>query len=187
MTDTLDGLLARLKRLHPMMIDLSLGRLQALLAKLGHPERRLPQVIHIAGTNGKGSTTAYLKAMHEAAGKRVHVYTSPHLVRFNERIAVPGRDGIARPIAEDLLAQYLERVEHVNAGDAITFFEVTTAAAFLAFAEIAADATILEVGLGGDFDATNVIRSLAPLTLAVSPEDGGKGTGTGIGTDAQRK
>ena len=104
---TLDGILARLKRLHPMMIDLSLGRLQALLAKLGHPERRLAPVIHIAGTNGKGSTTAYLKAMHEAAGKRVHVYTSPHLVRFNERIAVPDAEGIARPIPEDRLAELI--------------------------------------------------------------------------------
>ena len=164
---TLDGILARLKRLHPMMIDLSLGRLQALLAKLGHPERRLAPVIHIAGTNGKGSTTAYLKAMHEAAGKRVHVYTSPHLVRFNERIAVPDAEGIARPIPEDRLAELLERVERVNAGDAITFFEVTTAAAFLAFAEIPADAVILEVGLGGDFDATNVIAR--PALTIITP------------------
>ncbi len=167
MTDTLDDLLARLKRLHPLMIDLSLGRLQNLLAKLGHPEHRLAPVIHIAGTNGKGSTTAYLKAMYEAAGKRVHVYTSPHLVRFNERIAVPGPDGMAGPIAEDRLKQYLERVELVNSGDAITFFEVTTAAAFLAFAEIPADAVILEVGLGGDFDATNVIAK--PALTIITP------------------
>ena len=167
MTRNLDETLARLKRLHPLMIDLSLGRLERLLARLGHPERRLAPVIHVAGTNGKGSTTAYLKAMHEAAGKRVHVYTSPHLVRFNERIAVPSADGIARPVPEDHLAALLERVERTNAGDAITFFEVTTAAAFLAFAEIQADAVILEVGLGGDFDATNVIAQ--PALAIITP------------------
>ena len=167
MTRDLDDTLARLKRLHPLMIDLSLGRLERLLARLGHPERQLAPVLHIAGTNGKGSTTAYLKAMHEAAGKRVHVYTSPHLVRFNERIAVPGADGIARPIPEDALADYLDRVERANAGDNITFFEVTTAAAFLAFAEIAADAVILEVGLGGEFDATNVIAR--PALTMITP------------------
>ncbi len=167
MTRSLDDILARLKRLHPMLIDLSLGRSERLLARLGDPQKRLPPVIHIAGTNGKGSTTAYLKAMLEAAGKRTHVYTSPHLVRFNERIVVPGTDGIGRPIDEVLLADYLERVERVNAGDAITFFEVTTAAAFLAFAEIAADAVILEVGLGGDFDATNVIDN--PALTIITP------------------
>ncbi len=167
MTRDLDVFLARLKRLHPMLIDLSLGRSEKLLAKLGHPEKKLPPVIHIAGTNGKGSTTAYLKAMLEAAGQRAHVYTSPHLVRFNERIVVPGPDGIGHPIAEDLLAKYLERVEQVNAGDPITFFEVTTAAAFLAFAEIPADAVILEVGLGGDYDATNVISD--PALTIITP------------------
>ena len=167
MTRSLDDLLARLKRLHPMMIDLSLGRSETLLAKLGHPEQKLPPVIHIAGTNGKGSSTAYLKAMLEAAGKRAHVYTSPHLVRFNERIVVPGPDGTGRPIADELLVEYLERVERVNAGDPITFFEVTTVAAFLAFAEIPADAVILEVGLGGDFDATNVIAN--PALTIITP------------------
>ncbi len=154
---SLDDRLARLKQLHPVLIDLSLGRLQVLLDKLGHPERKLPPVIHVAGTNGKGSTTAFLKAMLEADHQRVHVYTSPHLVRFNERISVPGADGRSSPIGDADLLAILDRVEAVNAGAPITFFEVTTAAAFLAFAERAADATLLEVGLGGQFDATNVI------------------------------
>lgn len=152
-----DRLLADLRKLHPLLIDLSLDRIKGLLAKLGHPERRLPPVIHIAGTNGKGSTTAYLKAMIEAAGKRCHVYTSPHLVRFNERIAVAGADGIARPIAEADLVDVLKRTERVNAGAPMTFFEITTAAALVAFAERPADAILLEVGLGGDLDSTNVV------------------------------
>jgi dihydrofolate synthase/folylpolyglutamate synthase len=157
MTD-IDALLARLKRLHPLMIDLSLGRIEGLLAKLGDPHKRLAPVVHIAGTNGKGSVAALLKAMLEAAGNRVHVYTSPHLVRFNERIVMAGESGRkAGPIAEDRLVDLLERVEAVNAGDPMTFFEITTAAAFLAFAETPADAVILEVGLGGRLDATNVI------------------------------
>ncbi len=156
-TSRSDRLLASLKSLHPMLIDLSLDRIRILLSKLGSPEKKLPPVIHVAGTNGKGSTTALLKAMFEAAGKRVHVYTSPHLVRFHERISVPGPDGKSRPIAEEPLIDLLTRVAKVNGRDSMTFFEITTAAAFLAFAEIPADAVILEVGLGGDFDATNVI------------------------------
>ena len=167
MTRDLDDILARLKRLHPLMIDLSLGRVLRLLEKLGNPHRRFPPVVHVAGTNGKGSTTAYLKAMYEAAGKRVHVYTSPHLVRFNERIAVPGPDGPAAPIDEGLLTDYLTRVEAINAGEPITFFEVTMAAAFLAFAEIPADAVLLEVGLGGDFDSTNVVEQ--PAMTIITP------------------
>ncbi|HRD77291.1 MAG TPA: folylpolyglutamate synthase/dihydrofolate synthase family protein, partial [Hyphomicrobiaceae bacterium] len=154
---SLDALLAQLKTLHPKLIDLSLDRSLALLEKLGRPQTRLPPVVHVAGTNGKGSTTAYLASMLQAAGKRVHVYTSPHLVRFNERIAVAGPDGHTRPIDEDRLAGLLLRVAKVNAGRPITFFEITTVAAFLAFSEIPADALILEVGLGGRFDATNVI------------------------------
>lgn len=161
---TSDELLAELKTLHPLLIDLSLGRIERLLSKLGSPERRLPPVIHIAGTNGKGSTTAFLKAMHEAAGRRVHVYTSPHLVRFAERISLAGPDGRSRPIGEDDLVRLLERVAKVNAGEPITFFEITTAAAFLAFAETPADAVILEVGLGGRLDTTNVVPKPA-LTL----------------------
>src|SRR6478609_5917413 len=105
----LDDLLSRLRRLHPLLIDLSLGRLRVLLERLGSPERKLAPVIHVAGTNGKGSTTAFLKAMLEASGRRVHVYTSPHLVRFNERIVLAAEDGLARPIPDEMLAGYLER------------------------------------------------------------------------------
>ena len=162
-----DEILAELRTLHPRLIDLSLGRIERLLVKLGHPEKRLPPVVHIAGTNGKGSVTAFLKAMLEAAGRRVHVYTSPHLIRFNERIAVPGLDGRARPIAEPTLVELLQRVARVNAGEPITFFEITTAAALLAFSEIPADAVLLEVGLGGRFDATNVINP--PALTVITP------------------
>lgn len=153
----IDDILARLKRLHPLSIDLSLGRIERLLTTLGSPEKRLAPVIHVAGTNGKGSVTAYLKAMAEAAGRRVHVYTSPHLVRFNERIAVAGPEGICAPIEEDRLVDLLQRVEVMNGGEPITFFEITTAAALLAFAETPADAVLLEVGLGGRLDTTNVV------------------------------
>ena len=162
-----DALLAELKTLHPKLIDLSLGRLERLLGKLGHPETRLPPVVHIAGTNGKGSVTAYLTAMLQAAGKRVHVYTSPHLVRFNERIALGGADGRTRPISDMQLVDVLTRVRDVNDGDDITQFEITTAAAFLAFAETPADALILEVGLGGRLDATNVIAR--PALSIITP------------------
>jgi dihydrofolate synthase/folylpolyglutamate synthase len=164
---TSDDILGELRRLHPLFMDLSLGRLERLLAQLGHPERKLPPVIHVAGTNGKGSTIAFLKAIFEAAGCRVHVYTSPHLVRFNERIAIPDADGRARPIPEPQLIRLLERVAEVNAGAPITFFEITTAAAFLAFAETPADVVLLEVGLGGRFDATNVID--APALTVITP------------------
>ncbi len=162
----IDDILARLKRLHPLSIDLSLGRIERLLAALGHPEQRLPPVLHIAGTNGKGSVTAYLKAMLQAAGRRVHVYTSPHLVRFNERIEIAHPDG-ARPIDESRLSDLLERVERINDGQPITFFEITTAAALLAFAETPADAVILEVGLGGRLDTTNVVAR--PAVTVITP------------------
>ena len=162
-----DKLLADLKLLHPKLIDLSLGRIERLLAKLGGPHEKLPPVIHIAGTNGKGSVTAYLKAMLEASGKRVHVYTSPHLVRFHERIEIAGAGGIARPIAEADLVDVLTRTQAVNDGDDITQFEITTAAAFLAFAEHPADAVLLEVGLGGRLDATNVIAK--PALTVITP------------------
>jgi dihydrofolate synthase / folylpolyglutamate synthase len=158
---TSDELLSELKRLHPRLIDLSLGRIEALLAKLGHPERHLPPVIHVAGTNGKGSLTAFLKAMLRAAGKRVHTYTSPHLVRFHERIDLSDADGRAGPVSEAELVDRLADAQRINGGDEITFFEITTAAAFLAFAEHPADAVILEVGLGGRLDATNVIAQPA--------------------------
>lgn len=147
-----DPVLDRLKGLHPKIIDLSLERMERLLAALGHPERQLPPVVHVAGTNGKGSTLAFLRAILEAAGLRVHVYTSPHLVRFNERIRLAGQ-----LIPDDRLAALLEDVESANAGQPITFFEVTTAAAFLAFAREQADVVLLETGLGGRLDATNVV------------------------------
>ena len=164
---TSDELLAELKALHPRRIDLSLGRIEALLAKLGSPQHHLPPVVHIAGTNGKGSTAALLKAMLRAAGKRVHVYTSPHLVRFNERIELSRADGNAGPIDDAGLVDVLERTQRANAGAPVTFFEVTTAAAFLAFAEHPADALILEVGLGGRLDATNVVAR--PALSIITP------------------
>ncbi len=166
----LDDLLARMKQLHPLYMDLSLDRVDRMLAELGSPHDKLPPVIHIAGTNGKGSTTAFLKAMIEAAGKRAHVYTSPHLVRFNERIALASPDGAsngAQPIDEAVLTELLARVEKVNAGQSITFFEITTAAAFLAFSEHPADFVLLEVGLGGRLDTTNVVKKPA-LTVITS-------------------
>src|SRR5258708_7029038 len=128
MSGRIEGIVARLHGLHPRLIDLSLDRLLDLLAKLGHPERRLPPVIHVAGTNGKGSTCAFLRAMAEAAGSRVHVYTSPHLVRFNERIRLAGE--LASNAA---LADILAEVEQVNDGAPITVFEVLVAAAWLLF------------------------------------------------------
>jgi dihydrofolate synthase/folylpolyglutamate synthase len=164
---TSDELLAELKGLHPRLIDLSLGRIEGLLAKLGHPERRLPPIVHVAGTNGKGSVTAFLKAMLEASGLSVHAYTSPHLVRFHERIALAGADRRTSPIGERELVERLSAVQRINAGESITFFEITTAAAFLAFAETPADALILEVGLGGRLDATNVVAR--PALSVITP------------------
>lgn len=164
---TSDQLLTEMKELHPKLIDLSLGRVERLLKKLGDPHHKLPPVIHVAGTNGKGSVTAYLKAILEAAGQRVHVYTSPHLVRFHERIELAGPDGKARPIDETDLVDVLSRSQAVNDGDDITQFEITTAAAFLAFSEHPADVLLLEVGLGGRLDATNVIPKPA-LTVITS-------------------
>jgi dihydrofolate synthase/folylpolyglutamate synthase len=164
---TSNELLAELKTLHPRRMDLSLGRIEALLGKLGNPHQRLPPVIHIAGTNGKGSTAALLKAMLQAAGKRVHVYTSPHLVHFHERIELSQVGGNARPVGETELVELLERTSRANADAPVTFFEVTTAAAFLAFAEHPADALILEVGLGGRLDATNVVA--APALTVITP------------------
>jgi dihydrofolate synthase/folylpolyglutamate synthase len=159
-----DLILARLQTLHPKSIDLSLGRMERLLAALGHPERDLPPVVHIAGTNGKGSTLAMLDAMLTAAGRRVHRYISPHLVRFNERILIEGT-----PVDEALLEQVLDECERVNAGEPITFFEITTAAAFLAFRTRPADIVLLETGLGGRLDATNVLaRPLLTLLAPVS-------------------
>ncbi len=159
---TSELVLARLQALHPKSIDLSLGRIRRLLARLGHPELSLPPVVHIAGTNGKGSTLAMLDAMLAASGRRVHRYISPHLVRFNERILLEGR-----PIAEDFLADVLDECERANDGGPITFFEITTAAAFLAFSRVPADVLLLETGLGGRLDATNVVP--APRLTLMSP------------------
>jgi dihydrofolate synthase / folylpolyglutamate synthase len=157
-----DAILERLTRLHPKRIDLVLGRVERLLAALGHPERKLPPVIHVAGTNGKGSVCAFARAMLEAQGLRVHVYTSPHLVRFHERIYV-----LDAPIAEGELCATLEECERVNDGEPITFFEITTAAAFLAFSRQQADALVLEVGMGGKTDATNVVPR--PRVSVITP------------------
>lgn len=157
-----EATLARLTGLYPKLIDLSLGRIERLLATLGHPERNLPPVVHVAGTNGKGSTIAFVKAIAEAAGLGVHVYTSPHLVRFNERIVVAGE-----VIGDESLADVLETCETANDGAPITFFEVITAAAFVAFSRMPADLTLIETGLGGRFDATNVIAR--PTLTAITP------------------
>jgi dihydrofolate synthase/folylpolyglutamate synthase len=162
----IEARLAELQRLHPKLIDLSLDRLTGLLARLGDPHKRLAPTIHVAGTNGKGSTVAFLRAGLEAAGQRVHVYTSPHLVRFNERIRL-GREGRGALVDDATLLDALERCEAANAGAPITLFEITTATAFLLFSEHPADALLLEVGLGGRFDATNVIE--APRACVVTP------------------
>ena len=157
-----DAVLERLLTLHPKRIDLKLERIQRLLMALGHPEQKLPPVIHVAGTNGKGSVCAYLRAMLEANGYRVHVYTSPHLVRFHERIRIAGS-----LISEEELSAVLKECEDVNDGQPITFFEITTAAAFLAFSRHPADALVLEVGLGGKWDATNVVAK--PACVCITP------------------
>lgn len=167
-TESSDLILDRLTALHPKKIDLSLDRVAALLDRLGRPQDRLPPVIHVGGTNGKGSTVAFLRAMLEAGGKAVHVYTSPHLVRFHERIRL-ARPGGGRFVDEAELAATLEECERVNDGAPITFFEMTTAAAFLLFSRHPADVLLLEVGLGGRFDATNVVaQPLASVVTTVS-------------------
>ncbi|WP_339915232.1 folylpolyglutamate synthase/dihydrofolate synthase family protein [uncultured Brevundimonas sp.] len=160
----MDPISARLLARHPQKIDLSLDRMRALCAALGDPQDALPPVIHVAGTNGKGSTVALLRAMAEAAGLRVHVYTSPHLVRFNERIRLAGT-----LIDDATLNAALDRVEAAGAAHGIgaTVFEATTAAAFVAMAGVPADLALIEVGLGGSLDATNVIER--PLLSVVTP------------------
>lgn len=158
--DRFDPIVARLHALHPKLIDLELGRVRALLAKLGNPERALPPVLHVAGTNGKGSTVAFARAIAEAAGRRVHAFTSPHLVSFNERIRVAGR-----LVDDTTLADTLAEVEAANAGAAITVFETITAAAILLFSRVPADLCLLEVGLGGRFDATNVVARPAACAI----------------------
>jgi dihydrofolate synthase / folylpolyglutamate synthase len=164
----IDAMLARLLALHPKRIDLSLGRIQRLLAALGNPERRLPPAIHVAGTNGKGSTIAFMRAALEAAGKRVHVYTSPNLVRLNERFRI-GQAGGGKLVGDAELGEALTECENGNTGQPITIFELETAAAFLLFARHPADILLLEVGLGGRLDATNVIdQPLASVITRVS-------------------
>lgn len=157
-----DIILERMMALHPKYMDLTLDRMHRLLARMGHPERSLPPVIHIAGTNGKGSTTAMLRAGIEAAGRTVHVYTSPHLARFHERIRLAG-DLISEPALTALLDECYE----ANGGEQITFFEITTVAALVAFARTPADYCLLEVGLGGRLDATNVVD--VPALTVITP------------------
>ncbi|MEE2980728.1 MAG: folylpolyglutamate synthase/dihydrofolate synthase family protein [Pseudomonadota bacterium] len=157
-----DAILERLLALHPKLIDLSLDRMERLLAALGNPERHTPPVVHVAGTNGKGSTIAFMRAALEAAGPRVHAYTSPHLTRFHERIRLAGA-----LITEDDLEALLEDCETANGGAPITYFESTTAAAFLAFSQVEADVLLLETGLGGRLDATNVIGR--PALTVITP------------------
>lgn len=162
----LGDLIARLTTLHPRGIDLGLERMQRLLERLDHPERNLPPVVHVAGTNGKGSTIAYLRAILEAAGLRVHVYTSPSLVRINECYRL-GRPGSGALVGDDELRAALEDCERANAGEPVTIFEIETAAAFCLFAQHPADVVLLEVGLGGRLDASNVID--APLATVIAP------------------
>jgi dihydrofolate synthase/folylpolyglutamate synthase len=157
-----DVILERMMTLHPKVIDLTLARVERLLSALGNPERAIPPVIHIAGTNGKGSTQAMIRAGLEAVGERVHAYTSPHLARFHERIRLAGE-----LISEPALTALLDECVRVNGPDEITFFEITTCAAFLAFARTTADWTLLEVGLGGRLDATNVVEK--PRLTIVTP------------------
>jgi dihydrofolate synthase/folylpolyglutamate synthase len=166
MPPSLGELVARLSALHPQRIDLGLERMQRLLERLGHPERRVPPVIHVAGTNGKGSTIAYLRAILEAAGLRVHVYTSPCLVRVNESYRLGRSDGGVL-VEDNELRDALEQCERANAGQPITIFEIETAVAFWLFAQQPADVVLLEVGLGGRLDATNVID--APLASVIAP------------------
>jgi dihydrofolate synthase/folylpolyglutamate synthase len=157
-----DIVLDRVSRLHPKIIDLTLDRVLWLLERVGRPQDRLPPVVHVAGTNGKGSVVAFLRAMLEAAGRRVHVYTSPHLVRFNERVRVAGD-----LISDQALIALLEECERANDDRPITFFEITTVAALLAFERTPADIVLLETGLGGRLDATNVLAR--PLLTVITP------------------
>ena len=159
---TSDVILERMMKLHPKIIDLVLDRAERLLAALDNPERKLPPVIHIAGTNGKGSTQAMMRAGLEGAGKSVHAYTSPHLARFHERIRVAGS-----LISEEYLTEILDECYIANGGESITYFEITTCAAFLAFARQPADYTLLEVGLGGRVDVTNVVDH--PALTVITP------------------
>ncbi|MEM8811836.1 MAG: folylpolyglutamate synthase/dihydrofolate synthase family protein [Pseudomonadota bacterium] len=164
--DQSPAILERLLSLHPRRMDLSLGRMQRLLERLGNPENRLPPIVHVAGTNGKGSTIATMRGILDACGQRVHVYTSPHLVAFRERIRLGGT-----LVSDEDLSRALVHCETVNDGDPITFFEITTAAAFLLFSEKPADILLLEVGLGGRLDATNVVPDPAVSVITAISMD----------------
>ena len=155
-------ILKRLELLHPKKIDLSLLRLKKLLKKLNDPHLKIAPTIHVAGTNGKGSVTSYLRSIYEAANLKVHTYTSPHLINFNERIRI-----FSKLIEDQYLNDILEECEKKNKAEPITFFEITTAAAFLAFSRNKADLVLMETGLGGRFDATNVIKN--PLCCVLTP------------------
>jgi dihydrofolate synthase / folylpolyglutamate synthase len=182
----LDSLLEVLSTLHPRKIDLSLGRVERLLDRLDRPQDRLPRVIHVAGTNGKGSTIAFLRAALEAAGNKVHVYTSPHLVRFNERIRL-GRDGGGQLIDDAALIAAIQEVLRVNGNEPVTFFEVTTAVAFHLYATHPADFCLLEVGLGGRFDATNVVDHPLAVAIASISHDHAEFLGTDLAAIAAEK
>ena len=162
MTASSDVILQRMMTLHPKVIDLTLDRVWRLLETLGHPQDRLPPVVHIAGTNGKGSTLAMIRAGLTARGKTVHAYTSPHLARFHERIRLAGE-----LISEEALTEVLDECYAANDGEAITYFEITTVAAILAFSRVPADYVLLEVGLGGRLDATNVVAE--PVLTIITP------------------
>lgn len=159
-----ETVLAEIANRRPVVIDLSLDRIKRALSRLGDPQKKLPPFFHVAGTNGKGSTVAFLRAILEAAGHSVHVYTSPHLVRFNERIVVAGKE-----LSDAGLIDALRRVDAAIGDDMLTYFETTTCAAYLAFAETRADYAVIEVGLGGRLDATNVMET--PLAAVVTPVD----------------
>jgi len=165
-TGKADAVIERLMQLHPKGFDLSLDRIRDLLEKLGNPHLNLPPVIHIAGTNGKGSATAFCRALLEASGFGVHVHTSPHLVNWHERYRLASKNG-GKLVSDDVLAEAIERVEAANGGQHITVFEILTAVAFVLFSEHPADVVIMEVGLGGRFDATNVIAD--PVVSLIMP------------------
>lgn len=185
--DPSDRILARMGALHPSEIELSLARIERLLADLGRPQDHLPPVVHVAGTNGKGSTIAFMKAIMEARGGRVHAYTSPHLLKFNERITLATGAGTSAPISDEYLVHCLSKVEEANAGRPITFFEITTAAALLACAETPADALLLETGMGGRLDATNVVAAPQACVITTVSLDHTQYLGATIGAIAHEK
>ena len=181
-TQTSDAILDRMMALHPKVIDLTLDRVWRLLDRLGNPQNDLPPVIHIAGTNGKGSTQAMIRAGLEAAGKSVHAYTSPHLARFHERIRLAGD-----LITEAHLIEVLDECYAANGSEPITYFEITTCAALLAFARTPADYTLLEVGLGGRLDATNVVDRPAQTIITPVSLDHQQFLGDTVGAIAGEK